>query len=64
MIISAWWIQTSSKLSGKKSRKQPERWTTPKRMRIRPKYSATVTLTRQEDIDGTNKRTNNISCKL
>jgi len=24
MIISAWWFQTSSKLSGKKSKKQPQ----------------------------------------
>jgi len=24
MIISAWWLRTSSKLSGKKSKKQPK----------------------------------------
>jgi len=45
MIISAWWLRTSSKLSDKKSKKQPEnwKWTTPKRVRmIRPKHSATV----------------------
>jgi len=24
MIISAWWLQTSSRLSGRKSKKQPE----------------------------------------
>jgi len=24
MIISAWWLRTSSKFSGKKSKKQPE----------------------------------------
>jgi len=24
MIISAWWLRISSKLSGKKSKKQPE----------------------------------------
>jgi len=44
MIISAWWLQTSSKLSEKKSKQQPENseWTTSNRVRIRPKYSATV----------------------
>jgi len=31
--------------------------TTPKRVRIRPKYSATVSFSWQEDKDGTNKQT-------
>jgi len=57
MIISAWWLRTSSKITGKKSKKQPENleWTTPKRARIRLKCSAKVASSRQEDKDGTNK---------
>jgi len=44
MIISAWWLRTSRKLSGKMSKKKRKtrKWKTPKRVRIRPKYSATV----------------------
>jgi len=59
IIISAWWLQTSSKLSGKKSKKQQKswKWTTPKRVRIRPKYTgcANIAFSWQEDKDGTNK---------
>jgi len=44
MIISAWWLQTSSKFSGKEVKETTGtwKWTTPKRVRIHPKYSATV----------------------
>jgi len=39
MITSTWWQQTNSKLSSKKSKKQPEirKGKTPKRVQIRPK---------------------------
>jgi len=44
MIIYAWWLRTSSKFSGKKSKKQPENleMESPKRMRIRPKSTAFI----------------------
>jgi len=44
MIISAWWLRTSSKFSGKKSKNnwKTSKWTTPKRVGIRPTYSTTV----------------------
>jgi len=44
MIISAWWLRTSNKFSGEKSKynRKIRKWTIPKRVRIRPKYSATV----------------------
>jgi len=55
MIISAWWLQTSSKSSGKKSKKQPENsWNGNSYMvRIRPKYSTIVAFLWLEDKDGT-----------
>jgi len=34
------------------------KWTTPKRVRIRPTYSATVAFSWQEDKDGTNNHSN------
>jgi len=57
MIISAWWLRISSKFSGKKSKKQrkTQKWTTPKQVQIRLKYSTTITFLRQEGKDGTNK---------
>jgi len=36
------------------------KWTTPKRVRIRPKYSATVAFSWQEDKDRINEKKNNI----
>ena len=43
MIISAWWLRTSSKFTWeevKTSTGKLGKWSTPKRVRIRPKYSA------------------------
>ena len=43
MIISAWWLRTSSKFTWeevKTSTGKLRKWSTPKRVRIRPKYSA------------------------
>jgi len=61
MIISAWWLRTSSKFSGMRSQRinrKTRKWTTLKRVRIRPKYSANVAFSRQEDKDGTKQTTN------
>jgi len=51
MIISAWWLRTSSKFSGKKSKnnRKTRKWTTPKRVRIRPNYSAIVAFSKDKD---------------
>jgi len=53
IIFLPWWLRTSSNLSGKSqvNIRKIRKWTSPKRVRIRPKYSATVTLSRQEDKD-------------
>jgi len=61
MIISAWWLRTSSKLT-KKSKEQPvnsEMESSYKRMQIRPKFRrvATVAFSWHEDKDET-KQTN------
>ena len=43
IIISAWWLRTSSKFTWeevKTSTGKLGKWSTPKRVRIRPKYSA------------------------
>ena len=43
MIISAWWLRTSSKFTReevKTSTGKLGKWSTPKRVRIHPKYSA------------------------
>ena len=43
IIISAWWLRTSSKFTWeevKTSTGKLRKWSTPKRVRIRPKYSA------------------------
>ena len=43
IIISAWWLQTSSKFTWEEVKTSTEKlgkWSTPKRVRIRPKYSA------------------------
>jgi len=61
MIISAWWLRTSSKFSGKvrsqRNNRKTRKWTTPKRVRIRPKYNgSTVAFSWQEDKYGTKKQ--------
>jgi len=45
MIISAWWLQKSSKFSGKKSKNwKTLKWITPKQVWIRPKCRAPPSL--------------------
>jgi len=64
MIISAWWLQTSSKFNGisvllrnQRSKWKIRKWTTPKRVRIRPKYSAIVaSRDRRIKMEQTNKQ--------
>jgi len=57
-IMSAWWLQTSSKLTGKKSESTRKlgKLTTPKWVRIRQKYITTIAFLWQEHKDGTNKQ--------
>jgi len=61
-IISAWWLQTSSKLIKKRSSNQ-KTWklATLKQVKIHPKYSAIAPFSWQEDKNGANKQMNNIS---
>jgi len=64
MIIYAWWLRTggfeqaaNSVVRSQRNNRITRKWTTPKRVRIRPKYRHTVAFSWQEDKDGTNKQT-------
>jgi len=48
---------TNSIVRNQRNNWKTRKRTTPKRVKIRQKYNATVVLSRQEDKDGTNKQT-------
>ena len=76
IIISAWWLRTSSKFTWeevKTSTGKLGKWSTPKRVRIRPKYSA-PSLSRDrrikmhqsinQSIISLERTSNNLACAL
>jgi len=59
MIISAWWLEQAenSVVKSERNNRKTHKWTTPKRVRIRPKYIAPPSLFRDRRIkmEQTNK---------
>jgi len=58
MIISAGGFEqaANSVVRSQRNKRKTRKWTTSKWVQIRPKYSATVAFSWQEDKDGTNKQ--------
>jgi len=52
----------NSVVRSQRNNRKIRKWTTPKWVRIRPKYSATITFSWQENKDGQNKKQKLITC--